>query len=114
MNMLSSLRMSIISASESPSMGTRSTTAPWTTPPAMKMKVGYKPGSDDDKTFHDWLHQRYHAPSDDLNQPVDQSAAGKYERVISQLMLTVADDSKRPEWKQESFFRRYSEGKSGK
>src|SRR5438270_2004341 len=82
--------------------------------PALTMKVGYKPGSDDDKTFHDWLHQRYHAPSDDLNQPVDQSAAGKYERVISQLMLTVADDSKRPEWKQESFFRRYSEGKSGK
>src|SRR5438270_5429461 len=82
--------------------------------PALTMKVGYKPGSEDDKTFHDWLHQRYHAPSDDLNQPVDQSAAGKYERVISQLMLTVADDSKRPEWKQESFFRRYSEGKSGK
>jgi Zn-dependent M28 family amino/carboxypeptidase len=81
--------------------------------PALTMKVGYKPGSADDKTFHNWLHERYHAPSDDLKQPVDQSAAGKYEQVISQLMLTVADDSKRPEWKQESFFRRYSEGKSG-
>jgi Zn-dependent M28 family amino/carboxypeptidase len=81
--------------------------------PALTMKVGYKPGSADDKTFHNWLHERYHAPSDDLKQPIDQSAAGKYEQVISQLMLTVADDSKRPEWKQESFFRRYSEGKSG-
>jgi len=81
--------------------------------PAITMKVGYKPGSADDKMFHDWLHQRYHAPSDDLSQPVDQSAAGKYEQVISQLMLTIADDSKRPEWKQQSFFRRYAEGTSG-
>lgn len=79
--------------------------------PALTMKVGYKPGSPEDKTFHDWLHDRYHAPSDDLNQPVDQSAAGKYEQVISQLMLEVADDPKRPEWKQESFFRRYAGGK---
>jgi Zn-dependent M28 family amino/carboxypeptidase len=77
--------------------------------PALTMKVGYQPGSADDKTFHDWLHQRYHAPSDDLNQPVDLSAAGKYEQVISQLMLTVADDSRRPEWKQASFFRRYAQ-----
>ena len=81
--------------------------------PALTMKVGYKPGSPEDKTFHDWLHQRYHAPSDDLNQPVDQDAAGKYEQVISQLMLTIADDNKRPEWKQESFFRRYAQTSSG-
>jgi Zn-dependent M28 family amino/carboxypeptidase len=77
--------------------------------PALTMKVGYKPGSPEDKTFHDWLHQRYHAPSDDLNQPVDLGAAGKYEQVISQLMLTIADDSGRPEWKQASFFRRYAQ-----
>jgi len=77
--------------------------------PAITMKVGYKPGSADDKTFHDWLHERYHAPSDDLNQPVDLGAAGKYEQVISQLMLTIADDSQRPGWKQASFFRRYAQ-----
>jgi Zn-dependent M28 family amino/carboxypeptidase len=81
--------------------------------PAITMKVGYKPGTAEDKTFHDWLHQRYHAPSDDLSQPIDQSAAGKYEQVISQLMLTIADDSKRPEWKQQSFFRRYAENAGG-
>jgi len=77
--------------------------------PAITMKVGYKPGSADDKTFHDWLHERYHAPSDDLNQPVDLGAAGKYEQVISQLMLSIADDSQRPGWKQASFFRRYAQ-----
>ena len=81
--------------------------------PAITMKVGYKPGSPEDKTFHDWLHERYHAPSDDLNQPVDLGAAGKYEQVISQLMLTIADDSRRPEWKQTSFFRRYAQAAAG-
>src|SRR5437763_5707683 len=81
--------------------------------PAITMKVGYKPGSAEDKTFHDWLHDRYHAPSDDLNQPIDQNAAGKYEQVIGQLMLTIADNDKRPEWKQESFFRRYAHTSSG-
>ena len=50
--------------------------------PAITMKVGYKPGSAEDKAFHDWLHERYHAPSDDLNQPIDQNAAGKYEQAI--------------------------------
>jgi len=53
------------------------------------------------------------SPSDDLNQPVDQGAAGKYEQVISQLMLTVADDKKQPGWKQQSFFRRYAQTGSG-
>ncbi|HET9742916.1 MAG TPA: M28 family metallopeptidase [Terriglobales bacterium] len=81
--------------------------------PALTMKVGYVPGSADDKTFHNWLHQRYHAPSDDLNQPVDIGAAGKYEQVISQLLLSVADDQQRPEWKQNSFFRRYAQESSG-
>ena len=81
--------------------------------PAITMKVGYKPGSEEDKTFHNWLHQRYHAPSDDLSQPIDQSAAAKYEQVISQLMLTIADDSKRPQWKQQSFFRRYADNAGG-
>jgi Zn-dependent M28 family amino/carboxypeptidase len=81
--------------------------------PALTMKVGYKPGSSDDKAFHDWLHERYHAPSDDLNQPVDVGAAGKYEQLMSQLMLTIADDSRRPHWKQTSFFRRYARSAAG-
>ena len=44
--------------------------------PALAMKVGYEQGSPDAKLYKDWLTQRYHAPSDDTNQPVDlQSAA---------------------------------------
>ena len=72
------------------------------------MKDGYVNGSPEDKTFHDWLHTRYHAPSDDLDQPVDLAAAAGYEEVVRGLMIKVADDSGRPQWKSDSFFRRYA------
>jgi Zn-dependent M28 family amino/carboxypeptidase len=59
--------------------------------------------------FADWLTKRYHAPSDDLDQPVDLAAAGKYEDIIRQLMIKVANDQQRPQWKPDSFFRRFAE-----
>ncbi len=59
--------------------------------------------------YQDWLTYRYHAPSDDLNQPVDLAAAGKYEDIIRKLMIRVANDAERPQWKADSFFRRYAE-----
>jgi Zn-dependent M28 family amino/carboxypeptidase len=74
--------------------------------PALAMKVGFESGSPEQKIFKDWLTQRYHAPSDDLSQPVDLSAAGKYEEIIRSLLLRVADDGARPQWKPDSFFRR--------
>jgi hypothetical protein len=60
--------------------------------------------------YKDWLTNRYHAPSDDINQPVDLAAAGKYEDIIRRLMVTVANDPQRPQWKADSFFRRYATG----
>ena len=62
-----------------------------------------------EKIFLDWLTRNYHAPSDDLNQPVDLEAAGKYEDIIRALMTRVADADKPPRWKPDSFFRRYAE-----
>jgi Zn-dependent M28 family amino/carboxypeptidase len=59
--------------------------------------------------YQDWLTYRYHAPSDDVNQPVDLGAAGKYEDIIRKLMIKVANDANRPQWKADSFFRRYAE-----
>jgi len=76
--------------------------------PALAMGVGAAPGSPEQKIFKEWLTQRYHAPSDDLNQPVDLSAAALYEEVIRGLMISVAQSLQRPKWKQDSFFRRYS------
>jgi len=77
--------------------------------PALAMGVGATPGSPEQKIFKEWLTQRYHAPSDDLNQPVDLPAAALYEEVVRGLMISVAQDPHRPQWKQDSFFRRYSQ-----
>jgi hypothetical protein len=77
------------------------------------MKVGYASGSPEQKMFKDWLTQRYHAPSDDPNQPVDLSAAAMYEEIIRGLMVRAADQMQRPQWKSDSFFRRYAQAASG-
>ena len=77
--------------------------------PALAMKVGYAPGSPEQKLFKDWLTQRYHAPSDDANQPVDLESAAGYEEIIRALMISAANASSRPRWKQDSFFRRYAQ-----
>lgn len=77
--------------------------------PALAMGVAPDPNSPEQKKiFKDWLTTRYHAPSDDLAQPVDYSAAAQYEEIIRSLMLTVANDPHRPAWKSDSFFRRYA------
>jgi Zn-dependent M28 family amino/carboxypeptidase len=77
--------------------------------PGLSMQVSYESGSPEQKIFKDWLTQRYHAPSDDLAQPVDLNAAAKYEEIVRGLMVRVADDARRPQWKQDSFFRRYAQ-----
>ena len=76
--------------------------------PALAMKVGFEMGSPQQQIFKDWLTNRYHAPSDDLDQPVDLGAAAKYEDIIRALMLRVANEEKRPQWKPDSFFKRYA------
>ena len=76
--------------------------------PAVIMSVGSEPGSPEQKIFKDWLTQRYHAPSDDVNQPVDLKSAAKYEEIVRSLLINIANDDHRPQWKQDSFFRRYA------
>jgi len=77
--------------------------------PALAMDIA--PTTPEQKQLHkDWLTNRYHAPSDDLDQPVDLAAAGKYEDIIRQLMVQVANVPQRPQWKTDSFFRRFAEG----
>ncbi len=76
--------------------------------PALAMDIA--PTTPEEKQiFADWLTHRYHAPSDDLNQPVDLAAAGKYEDIIRQMMIKIANDPQRPQWKPDSFFRRFAQ-----
>jgi Zn-dependent M28 family amino/carboxypeptidase len=76
--------------------------------PAVKMDFSFEPGSPEQKILKDWLTTRYHAPSDDLNQPVDLHAAALYEEIVRRLLVETADADARPEWKPDSFFRRYA------
>jgi Zn-dependent M28 family amino/carboxypeptidase len=77
--------------------------------PSVAMSVAPDPDSPEQKKlFKDWLTQRYHAPSDDVNQPVDLAAAAKYEEIVRALLIRVANDDHRPQWKPDSFFRRYA------
>ena len=76
--------------------------------PALAFKFGYLPGSPEEKLHKDWLHDRYHAPSDDLNQPVDKAAAAQFNQIILALAERVANQPGRPQWKADSFFRRFA------
>ena len=75
--------------------------------PAVAMQVGYKMGTPEAAAHKQWLTQRYHAPSDDVSQPVDLAAAGKFEEIVQALALKVADDQQRPQWNNDSFFSRF-------
>jgi hypothetical protein len=77
--------------------------------PSLMMDVGYKKGSKEEEVAKEWLKNRYHAPSDDLNQPVDLQAAGQYNRLILTLAESVANEPTRPQWKPDSFFRRFAQ-----
>jgi Zn-dependent M28 family amino/carboxypeptidase len=75
--------------------------------PSLAMKVGFERGTPEEKIFKDWLTERYHAPSDDANQPVDLAAAAGFEEVMRGLTLQVANDPQRPTWNKDSYFRRF-------
>jgi Zn-dependent M28 family amino/carboxypeptidase len=75
--------------------------------PAVKMDVGFELGTPEQKIFKEWLTNRYHAPSDDVNQPVDLKAAALYEEIVRRLLIETANNA-RPQWKPDSFFRRYA------
>jgi len=78
--------------------------------PSVIMDVFYEPNAPEAQIFKDWLTQRYHAPSDDTDQPVDMHAAALYEQIVRRLLVETANDAQRPEWKADSPFKRYATG----
>jgi hypothetical protein len=77
--------------------------------PALAFKFGWVSGSAEEKTFKAWYAERYHGPSDDLSQPVDLAAAAQFNAILEKFALRVADADQRPEWKPDSFFRRFAQ-----
>jgi Zn-dependent M28 family amino/carboxypeptidase len=76
--------------------------------PSLAFKVGYEKGSPEEAIAKKWLTERYHAPSDDLQQPVDLQAAVDFDKVILALAQAVANRQPRPRWNNDSFFRRFT------
>jgi Zn-dependent M28 family amino/carboxypeptidase len=75
--------------------------------PAVMIDIGNTKGSREEKIEKEWLNTRYHAPSDDLKQPIDLQAAADFDRFNLKLVETVANSPARPQWKRDSFFRRF-------
>lgn len=75
--------------------------------PALAFKFGYTKGSPEEKLQTEWLRTRYHAVSDDLSQPVNIEAAGRFTEYLTALVQKTANEKQRPKWKKESFFRRF-------
>jgi Zn-dependent M28 family amino/carboxypeptidase len=78
--------------------------------PSLAMKVGYEEKSPEAAIAAKWTAERYHAPSDDLSQPIDRSAAAKYLEVVRDLVVRIANRTDRPKWNSSSFFKRFSSG----
>ncbi|NIJ07006.1 Zn-dependent M28 family amino/carboxypeptidase [Sphingomonas vulcanisoli] len=79
--------------------------------PALSFKFGFEPGTPEFQIEHDWRATRYHAPSDDLNQPVMKEEAIKLDDYVAALAVAVANDPARPAWLPTSPFRAYAEAK---
>jgi hypothetical protein len=80
--------------------------------PSLMVMVGFDKGSPEEKIAMKWLSERYHAPSDDVNQPVDKQSAGEFDNLVAKLLERVANRDSRPRWKDTSFFKRFAESES--
>ena len=76
--------------------------------PSLAFKFGYEKGSPDETTRKNWVRDIYHKPADDTSQHIDTEAAARFDRIILRLLEKVADDPSRPQWKPDSFFRRFA------
>lgn len=72
--------------------------------PAVALKFGFRPGTPEAQIEHDWRANRYHAPSDDLQQPVDLAAAAQFNRYLEALALRLANQPAAPQWEAGSVF----------
>jgi len=73
--------------------------------PAVALKVGF-PG-ESAALLQAYRQNPYHTPFDDLQQPVNLETFAKFEEVTQALLLDVANNPSRPQWKSTSFYKRY-------
>lgn len=66
--------------------------------PAVGFIFGYGRGSSEEQVYRRWYAERYHKPSDDVDQPIDFPAAAKFNVFFEKLAATVANAESRPTW----------------
>jgi Zn-dependent M28 family amino/carboxypeptidase len=76
--------------------------------PSLAFRFGFEKGSAEEKIQRDWLARRYHAPSDDAEQPVDLAAAARFNRLVAAVAASAGNAPARPQWNESSFFRRFA------
>lgn len=76
--------------------------------PSLMLSVGYQKGSPEEEISRAFFRDRYHAPADDVDQPLDLVSAAQFTDLLGRLMLRVANGPNRPHWNAESFFRRFA------
>jgi Zn-dependent M28 family amino/carboxypeptidase len=76
--------------------------------PALSLKVGFVRGSPEHQIVLKWRNERYHSPSDDLQQPIDRQAADDFGRIYAEVVAAVANRPTRPAWNGDSFFKRFA------
>ena len=76
--------------------------------PSLAVSIGYQKGSPEEATSQAFFRDRYHAPADDIDQPVDEVAAAQFTDLVGEMMVKVANDPQRPTWNADSFFRRFA------
>ena len=76
--------------------------------PAIALKVGYLKDSPEQEIVKRWRSERYHGPTDDLQQPIDFQSAADFNRVYLRIVETIANRAQRPAWNPGSFFRRFA------
>lgn len=79
--------------------------------PSISLKVGFAKGSPEHDLVKKWRTERYHAPSDDLSQPIDRQAAEDFNKVYVALVEAVANRPTRPAWNRDSFFKRFEKSR---
>jgi Zn-dependent M28 family amino/carboxypeptidase len=78
--------------------------------PALFMKFGFLKGTPEYQIEHDWRANRYHSPSDDLEQPgIFKEEAVKLDAYTAAIALHVANANTRPTWLPNSIFARESQ-----
>ncbi|HKA19148.1 MAG TPA: M28 family metallopeptidase [Blastocatellia bacterium] len=77
--------------------------------PAISLKVGFIKDSPEHDIVKKWRKERYHAPSDDLEQPIDFESAAKFNATYFHIVEAVANRSDRPRWNNSSFFKRFAQ-----